>query len=113
MLLAVHKTVEIPFVITLKGETITFMPTAEVPDHFARAALKSSPHLYFDPEGRKIGINGYKLKDAFKGKTISDVVATLSDGDQLKVYEYAKSLSPLVPKFEQAGEDAPKKKVKE
>ena len=95
MIVSVNKSVQLPHVVHYRGKEYVFAPSCEVPDDYGQALLANQGQNFFDPKGKHVGLAGYTFRDAFKTKTLAEVVATLTDEDKLKVYELARSLSPL------------------
>lgn len=125
MLLCVKKHIPIPHVLHFKGQVIELKPFAEVPNEYGAAFIKNQSQNFFEitkEEADKLSDPvkaGYTVKDAFKNKSIQDIVATLSDDDKLKVYDLAKKLAvkavvPPAPETSGTIPDAkPKKAPKE
>ncbi len=93
-ILTVKPALELPHVLMFKGESFTFDPSCEVPDELAQALLRYQGHNFVALEsGEKPDMKAYRWKDAFKNKSIAEIVATLSDASKVKVYNLAKKLA--------------------
>jgi hypothetical protein len=91
MILRVHPSIPLPFVVLIKGEQVFFNPDAEVPDDWGKSALTSYPGRFTVAEG-KADMSKYKVKESFVQKQLFDLIASLNEEQKGKTYEFIEKL---------------------
>ena len=82
-------TVQLPHKLSARGKDFSLAPSAEVPDDYGHALIKTNPGVYEIAEGPDPDLSLYKFKTEFKKQSIQDVLSTLDDAGTLAVFEFA------------------------
>ena len=91
MKIAVKPHILIPHEVFYKGQTISFNPTAEVPEDLGKPMLANAPETYYEVD-KEIGTDGYKIKDSFQGKTAGEIIEQLTRANQIKIIALARKI---------------------
>jgi hypothetical protein len=82
-------TVQLPHKLSRGPVEFIFSPSAEVPDSFAEALLRTTPEIYERADGPDPDLKLYKFKEQFKKQSMLEVYEKLDDAGKLAVFEFA------------------------